>query len=61
MASQVSLTKALGIEAELRSFADMLGSYIEGTLTLREFTQPIRGGCNPITCERICTMMQAES
>jgi len=44
MDSQASLTKALGITAESKSIADVMGSHLEGTLTIREVTQVIRDG-----------------
>jgi len=44
MDSQASLTKALGVQAESKSIADVMGSHLQGTLTLREVTQPIRDG-----------------
>jgi len=42
--SQASLTKALGVQAESKSIADVFGGHLEGTLTIREVTQPILGG-----------------
>jgi len=42
--SQASLTKALGVQAESKSIADVIGGHLEGTLTIREVTQPILGG-----------------
>lgn len=44
MDSQASLTKALGIKAEHKSIADVMGSHLEGTLTLSEVSQVIRDG-----------------
>ena len=44
MDSQASLSKGLGIKAESKSIADVMGSQLEGTLTLREVTQSIRDG-----------------
>ena len=44
MDSQASLTKALGVEAESKSIADVMGSHMEGSLSLRDVTQPIRYG-----------------
>lgn len=46
MDSQASLTKALGVQAESKSIADVIGGHMEGSLTFRDVTQRIRDGFN---------------